>query len=244
MSCDPERVTAYVDDALDPAAREEVRAHIEDCATCAEQAAFESGLRENLRSLPDPEPRPELETAVRESLRSSGSLVRLLLPLAAALALALWGTGAPFFVAWELARDHASCFAMEKLPAEVWSGEPSEVAAWFDRHGTRLPVLPARTAGLELVGARYCSVGDRTAAHVYYEGEDHRLSVFIVSGLLRVSDEWTGDVRGRTVSFVCTAGTTVGLVSEHAEDVQAFERALSTTVAQTDVAQTDAIETR
>jgi anti-sigma factor RsiW len=234
VSCDPERVTAYADDALDPAAREEVRAHIEGCPACAEQAAFERGLRENLRSLPDPDPRPELETAVRESLRSAGGLWRLLLPLAAAVALAVWASGTPFFVAWELARDHASCFAMEKLPAEVWSGEPSEVAAWFDRHGTRIPVLPARNGGLELVGARYCSIGDRTAAHVYYEGEDRRLSVFVVPGPVRFSEDWTGDVHGRTVSFVRTAGTAVGLVSEHAEDVQAFERALSTTVAEAD----------
>jgi anti-sigma factor RsiW len=234
VSCDPERVTAYVDDALDAAAREEVRAHIEGCPGCAEQAAFERGLRENLRSLPDPEPRPELETAVRASLRSSGSLLRLLLPLAAAAALAVWASGTPFFVAWELARDHASCFAMEKLPAEVWSGEPSEVAAWFDRHRTRIPVLPARTSGLELVGARFCSVGDRTVAHVYYEGEDRKLSVYVVPAPVRFSDDWTGDVRGRTVTFVRTAGTTVGLVSDRAEDVQAFERAFATTVAEAD----------
>jgi len=241
VSCNPERITAYVDDALDPAARDEVRGHLEGCPACAEQAAFERSLRERLRALPDPEPRPELQGALRTSLRSAWSPWRLLLPLAAAVALAAWGSGAPAFVAWELARDHASCFAMDKLPAEVWSGEPAEVASWFDKQGTRLPVLPARMAGLELVGARYCSVGDRRVGHVYYESEEHRLSLFVVPGPVRFSEDWTGDVRGRTVAFVRTAGTIVGLVSERSEDVQAFEHALSTTVAE---AAPEALDTR
>jgi anti-sigma factor RsiW len=240
MSCDPERVTAYVDETLDETGREEMRAHLEGCAACAAQAAFERELRDRLRSLPEVEPRPELEAAIRARLRRRPRPWRFLVPLAAALALFLWGRGAAPFVALELARDHAKCFSLEKLPAEVWSGEPTEIAGWFDKQGTRLPVLPAQAAGLELVGARYCPVGDRQVAHVYYEGEARRLSLFVVPGPVRFEDKWTGEVRGRTVSFLRTAGTTVALVSERSQDVEAFEQAFSTTVARAETAATAA----
>jgi anti-sigma factor RsiW len=236
VSCDPERVTAYVDEALDDAGREEVRAHLEGCAACSAQAAFERGLRERLRSLPAAEPRPELEAAIRARLRSAPRPWRLLLPVAAAVAIVLWGRGAAPFVAWELARDHARCFSMERLPAEVWSGEPAEIAAWFERQGTPLPLLPARGAGLELVGARFCGVGDRRVAHVYYEGEERRLSLFLVPGPVRFEDGWTVEVHGRTVGFVRAARSTVALVSERPQDVQAFERAFSTTMARAEAA--------
>ena len=54
MGCDPERVTGYVDGALQRAAATETRRHLSSCSTCASQADFEAGLGRLLRSLPDP----------------------------------------------------------------------------------------------------------------------------------------------------------------------------------------------
>ena len=105
----------------------------------------------------------------------------------------------------------------------MWSEEPAEVAAWFEKQGTRMPVLPKGAASLSLVGARYCPLGDRSAAHVYYSSrKGGRLSLFVVPGPLRFDGTYAGEVRGRNVRFLQSAGATVALVSEDRETVEAF----------------------
>lgn len=233
MICRPELVTGYVDGALDAAARAEVEGHLAECPACREQAEAERALRERLRGLPGPEPRPELEAEVRRSLRrGSARRWRWALPLAASLAvLALWGRGTAAFVAWELARDHAKCFGMRALPAKVWGNDPAEIAAWFEAQGTPLPHLPAGAAGLELVGGRYCPLLDRFAAHVYYTDGDRHLSLFVVKGPLRLDRPYDTRTRGEAVRIIRSAGTMVALVSEHPEDVAAFSQTFDTMMA-------------
>jgi hypothetical protein len=151
---------------------------------------------------------------------------------AAFLGLLLWGRGTAPFVAWELARDHDHCFSRSKLPARIWSGDPVEVAGWFEDQGTAVPPLPEGRRGLSLVGARYCPLVDRLAAHVYYANDDRHLSVFVISGPARFSGYEMGtEARGREVRFLRSAGMTVALVSEHAEDVDAFRHHFSTSTA-------------
>jgi len=233
VSCDPEQVTGYVDGALDDAARAAVEAHVASCPSCREQVEFERALRERLRGLAVPEPRPALEAKVRRRLRPSAPRsVRLLLPLAAGFAiLFLWGRGAAPFVAWELARDHDHCFAKKVLPAQVWSDDPARVAAWFARQETELPAVPAAMGGLELVGARYCPLIDRRVGHVYYVGRGRHLSIYAVPGSVRFPRAYFSSPRGRIVRLLRVEGRTVGLVGERPEDVAAFERALTATYA-------------
>jgi anti-sigma factor RsiW len=231
-----ERVTAYVDGALDEteslalerlmAERPDLRAQLEE----------EKALRDRLRSLPLPEPRPGFEARVLASVRRERrpSRTRYLLPLAAALFLAAWLRGLPGFVSFEVARDHSKCFAKATLPAKIWSDDPAEVTAWFEKQGTRMPVLPAGTAHLTLVGARYCPLGDRSAAHVYYAAQGGHLSLFVVPGPVRFDDRYDREVWGRHVRFVRTAGTTVALVSEEPEIVKAFAREFSRSLALAD----------
>ncbi|HSB62436.1 MAG TPA: zf-HC2 domain-containing protein, partial [Vicinamibacteria bacterium] len=171
MSCTPERVTGYVDDALGPWERAEVEAHIATCAACLAQVAAERDLRAGLRALPVPEPRAGFEEDVRRRLAAQPRRRRAgwMLPLAASLVLlVLWGRGAASFVAWELSRDHTKCFGGSKLPAAVWSEDPVQVAAWFEDQGTRVPIVPASASSMSLVGARYCHLLDRYAAHLFY----------------------------------------------------------------------------
>ena len=237
MTCVPERVTGYVDDALDAAARAEVESHFANCGTCREQVAFERDLRAELRALPAPELRPGFEAAVRRRLaaeRRGGRPWRL--PFAAALALlALWARGTAPFVAWEVARDHNHCFGKERLPAKLWSNDPVEVSRWFEAQGTRLPPVPAGVGELGLVGARYCPLLDRVAAHLYYAGEERHLSVFVLSGPARFRDAWATESRGNEVRLLRSAGMTVALVSARPEDVEAFRAAFATTVARLEV---------
>jgi hypothetical protein len=140
-------------------------------------------------------------------------------------------------VAWELARDHDHCFSKARLPARIWSSDPAEVARWFEDQGTAVPPLPEGRRDLTLVGARYCPLLDRLAAHVYYANDDRHLSVFVLAGPARFSGyEWAIETRGRKVRFLRSAGVTVALVSEHADDVDAFRKHFATSTARLDLA--------
>jgi hypothetical protein len=134
-------------------------------------------------------------------------------------------------VAWELARDHGRCFAKGRLPAKIWTSEPSEVTAWFEAQGTPFPVIPSGAGGLELVGGRYCPLWDRLAAHLYYAGDHHHLSLYVISGPARFADSFEATSGGNTVRLLRTAGTTVALVGERAEDVEAFQNTFTTSIA-------------
>jgi anti-sigma factor RsiW len=232
MSCEPEKVTGYVDDALDPLERSAIDAHLADCPECRKQIEEEQHLRAHLRALPGIEPRPAFEWDLRRQLAGRPRRALWLLPLAASLAfLALWARGAAPFVAYELARDHARCFGHPALPAKVWSDDSAVITAWFERQGTALPLIPENVAGLELVGARYCPLLDRFAAHLYYTSGDRHASLFVLKGPARFQDAFEGRVGAETVFLFRSAGTTVGIVAERSEDAEAFRRKFTTTVA-------------
>jgi len=151
---------------------------------------------------------------------------------AAALALLfLWVRGSPSLLAWEVARDHQRCFGRRHLPARVWSDDPSEVRAWLEARGTPAPPLPAHAHAAELVGARYCPLEDRVAAHVYYGGEEGMVSVYLLPGPARVGDGWAGQSRGLHVRLLRAAGRVLAVVGESEVDVEATVRAFETTVA-------------
>ncbi|HUG54404.1 MAG TPA: zf-HC2 domain-containing protein [Vicinamibacteria bacterium] len=227
--CDATRITGYVDGVLPDEVRAEVESHLVSCPPCREQEAFERGIRDRMRALPAPEMRFGFEQRLRRRLRRRPvpRAVRWL-PLAAVFVLAVgWGRGAAPFVAWELARDHAHCFAKDRLPAEVWTSDPGEATEWYGRRGTELPLVPHAAGGLELVGGRFCPLLDRRVAHLYYGGEKRQLSVFIVPGPARFEGTFSARVRGENVRLLHSGGVTVGLVSEDAEAVEALHRALS-----------------
>jgi hypothetical protein len=236
VSCNPERVTALVDDALEGEARATVEAHLTGCEACRAQASDERRLRAGLRALPAPEVPFGLEQRVRRRLRRrgrvSGAVVRFLLPLAAVLLVALWVRGYAPFVAWELSRDHEHCFGMERLPAEVWGSEPEIVAGWFDERGERLPMLPPSVGRLELVGGRLCWLVDASrAAHLYYASDERQVSVFKVPHAVRMKDDFTTRVGGNAVALVRLGRTVVGVVGEDEDEVDLFVSRLRTSVA-------------
>jgi anti-sigma factor RsiW len=229
-TCDGPRITAYVDGVLPPEARAEVEAHLLSCPSCREQEAFERGLRERMRELSAPEVPPGLEDRVRRRIRRRPlpAAVRWL-PLAAGIALALlWGRGAAPFVAWEIARDHIHCFGKEHLPAQVWTSDTGEIAEWYGQRGTELPMIPASVGGVELVGGRYCPLLDRKVAHLYYAGEKRHLSLYVVPGPARFGNHLVTRKQGENVRLLHTGGMTLAVVSEDADLVDAFQRALST----------------
>jgi anti-sigma factor RsiW len=230
LSCDPERVTGFVDGELDAETTAAVAAHLETCAACRAQAEAERGLSARLRSLPAPDLPAGLEARVRAQARRRPVVVRAaarwVLPLAAALVVAFWARGHAPLVAWELARDHDHCFSFRPLPAKVWSGEPAVVGAWFEGQGTRLPRVPGRVGELALVGARYCPLPDVSSApHVYYASATSHVSVFLVPHGVRLDPRFSGQARGRAVRLLRVEGETVGIVAESDADARAFEAA-------------------
>jgi anti-sigma factor RsiW len=233
VSCDPVRVTGYVDGALPPAERSLQEAHLETCATCRAQAEAERTLRARLASLAPPAFPASLESAVREGLRRPAVKQRriwpaALLPMAAALVLAfLFLHTRPGLVARQIAWDHGHCFGQAHLPAQVWSSNVAVVERWFGERGTRLPRIPETAGGMQLVGARYCRVVDRRFAHLYYADGDRHLSLHVVPGWLSLDRVQRGSKWGRAVVLMRTEGAVVGLTSEDPRAVDAFVRELS-----------------
>ena len=235
MSCDPERVTGFVDEALAEVERIEIEAHLAECGDCREQAAFETALRGRLRDLAPMEMPAGLTRAVHRRLRPPSParwVAAAVLPVAAVVALfVFWLRAAPPFVSWALARDHSSCFGRDKLPATVWSDDPGRVAAWFAESGLQIPLVPVSAGSIELRGARYCALMDRQVAHLYYSGDDVNLSLFVVPGSVRIGHTHKGQHLGQTVQLLRVGGTVVGVVSSSADAVEAVERSLTRTVA-------------
>lgn len=228
-ACDGPRITAYVDGLLSPEERAAVEAHLAVCETCREQERFERGLGERMRELPVPAMPAGLEHRLRRRLRRRPlpATVRWL-PLAAGIVLVLlWGRGAAGFVAWEVARDHVHCFAHAHLPAEVWTSDASEIAQWYREHGTDLPLVPSSANGVELVGGRFCGLLDRRVAHLYYAGDKRHLSLYVVPGPARFAGGFAARRGGENVRLLRSGGVTLALVSEDADTVEAFHRALA-----------------
>ena len=231
MSCEPERVTGFVDGELPAAEAAALAAHLETCPTCRAQAEGERALRARLAGLAAPDLPEGLAARVREASRAGQrpavTLARWALPVAAMLVLGGWLRGHAPFVAWDLARDHDKCFSRQPLPAKLMSGEPRAVAEWFERQGTRLPELPAEVGELRLVGARYCPlVSLASAPHVYYASATRQLSVFLVPHDVRVADRLSTRVRDDSVRLLRVEGELVGIVGERDLDVQVLETAL------------------
>ncbi len=159
-------------------------------------------------------------------MRWLGALLLLL------FGLGLWAQGLPAVVAWQLARDHSHGLG-ERPGGRLWSSEPAVVSAWLEQHGTPVPPLPGHAGSAGLVGARYCSLMDRVAAHVVYQGEETTVSIFVLHGPLRAPRGWSGTVQGLHLRLVRTAGRTLAIVGESEEDVRATLRAFATSIADT-----------
>jgi anti-sigma factor RsiW len=233
VTCDGERVTAFVDGELSAEEMAALQRHVETCRTCGEQAAAERDLRQRLAALPAPAPPADLERRVRARLRRRTARVALLtLPLAAVLVLGVWMRGYAPLVAWELARDHRHCFSRRPLPAQVRSPEPQVVEAWFESRGTRMPDLPREAGSAVLVGGRYCPLPSlASAAHVYYVSATGGVSVFVVPHRVRLHERLAQEANGTAVRLILVDGRVLGIVGDDEGDVDAAEHALKPVLA-------------
>jgi anti-sigma factor RsiW len=233
VSCDPVRVTGWVDGALPEADRSAMEAHAASCAACAAQAEAERAIARALRALPPPALPRGLSDRVRARARRPAALRRRVwVPaLAAILAVALWVRGAPAFIALEASLDHAHCFGRPRVPAQIFTSDPLRLAAFYGKDGWDVPLVPASAGGLDLVGGRYCVFADRRVAHVYYADREHHLSLYVVPGYVRGDGPFAWQRGSTRVEIIRVAGSRVALVSDHAPSLDAFRRSFARTTA-------------
>jgi len=173
---------------------------------------------------------PHEEPPLRPS-RPRGGRFATFAVLVLLLAVLSWARGLPGFIAWQVAHDHERCFGRRHLPARVFSDDPDDVRGWLESRGTPVAPLPRREGRVEIAGARYCPLQDRVAAHVYFVGEDASVSVFVLSGPVRIGNDWEGQSRGLSVHLVRSAGRVLAVVGEHERDVEAVARAFARSLA-------------
>ena len=233
MTCDPVRVTGWVDGALPEAERAAMEDHVASCPACGAQADAERTIARALRALPPPELPRGLADRVRVRARRPVALrKRVWVPsLAALLVLALWVRSAPAFVAIQASLDHAHCFGQPRVPAQVFTSDPLRLAAFYEKDGWDVPLVPASAGGLDLVGGRYCRFADRRVAHVYYADREHHVSLYVVPGYVRDDGPFTWQRGSTRVNIIRVAGTRVALVSDHAPSLEALRRSFARTVA-------------
>jgi anti-sigma factor RsiW len=194
-----------VDGELSVSETAAVEAHLAGCSTCAFLARREREFRALLRRQPreraPDEFRRALVARIRRQARRTAAWPWVLTPALAVAAVAiamvilpLRQTPAPLMV--DLVDKHIA-YAQLDRPAELVSGDPAEVAAWFlQRAGLRVTVPDYSPAGIRLVGGRLAEAHERKAAYLLYEKGSVLLSVFIVP----TGDE-TARLRGDDVSF-------------------------------------------
>lgn len=230
MNCDEtrRRLAAHLDEELDLVHDQEIVTHLDGCPACSDAAlahAARRGLvREKLPRFTSP---PGLEDAVRTAIRSAkprpaialSGFLRLLLPLAACIALAgIGGYGLGFERATRnaaiasLVSSHVHAL-MSDHAVDVVSTSQHTVKPWFAGKLDFTPPVPnLETAGFPLVGGRLDHLAGRTVAAIVYRRRQHVIDVYAApaAGVLPAADTlhdgynivvWTeGEIRYAAVS--------------------------------------------
>lgn len=232
-----ERLTPFVDGALDSAEHAGVQQHLAACPPCRAAESLERGGRALLQAwgrrrevapLP-PGLRSRCEALVqditaRQATATPGAPAwrTRLIPLSLAVVLMVF-TASAFLslathrsdglLAAQLSRDHASCF--NRFAGSV-SAEALEMERMFnDRYGWRVHVPPsAPAAGVQLIGAKRCYYDGRGVPHILYRVNGEEMSLYVIAGETRPpADLVAGGRRSRVWSRDDTTYVLVSPVS-------------------------------
>lgn len=191
MSCEwQEKVALLVDDELQPAAQEEVSAHLAGCSQCAaavaEQLALKRAVRVAASRYTAP---PDLHAAIYRELHPHArvspwwkwGMSLACLVLVAALAFTLWpkSGGKDAFTA-ELVDQHVIALSSPN-PVDVISEDRHTVKPWFQGKlpfTFNLPDLAG--SNFKLIGGKAVYLQQAPAAELLYQAGQHKISVFIV----------------------------------------------------------------
>jgi anti-sigma factor RsiW len=180
-----EPLTAWLDDEATPEESARVETHLGRCPACASAArahrAIGAALREGAASS------EVAASAATSSTTSKPSRSRAIGPrlavACAALAAAVFLAIAPSSpaldeaLAQELVSHHLRGFARTR-PCEIESSDPSAVREWIEARLGYAVEVPA-PEGIELIGARACTVGGEATAALLYRDDGAPMTVFV-----------------------------------------------------------------
>lgn len=191
MSCEwQEKVALLVDDELQPAAQEEVSAHLAGCSQCAaavaEQLAMKRAVRVAASRYTAP---PDLHAAIYRQLHPHArvspwwkwGMSLACLVLIAALAFTLWpGAGRKDPLTAELVDQHVIALSSPN-PVDVISEDRHTVKPWFQGKlpfTFNLPDLAG--SNFKLIGGKAVYLQQAPGAELLYQAGQHKISVFVL----------------------------------------------------------------
>ena len=169
-----------------PAARAEVEAHLATCATCRDQVSVRARAQEPAAGpAGSPSPGDGFESELRRRCAGGGRdpcggccRSRRRWPSSRS-----GRAGPPRSWRGSCRSTTLTASRAASSPAEVWTARRRRDGVVVRDAGTDVcRCSRTRSAGLELVGGRFCSLADRSVAHLYYVGPRRHVSLFVVPG--------------------------------------------------------------
>jgi len=190
MNCEwREKIALFVDDELQPAAQEQMSAHLNGCAECtaavAEHMALKKAVRVAANRYSAP---PDLHAAIYTQLHPHArvspwwkwGMSLACLALVVALGFALWpGPRAKDPMVAELVDQHVIALSSPN-PVDVISEDRHTVKPWFQGKlpfTFNLPELAG--SNYKLLGGKLVFIGQSPGAELLYTAGGHKISVFI-----------------------------------------------------------------
>ena len=207
-----ESLPAYVDGLLPAEEQSQIERHLAACPPCQRLVDDEHGgralLRQNAsRLLAEPLPpglRGRCESLARERMTLAVAglgpwwrvrlvpvlLTSFVMVFTASALFSLATRRSDALLAAQLTADHSKCFRLF-APDEVTSPDARTVEQMLSQQfgwNVRVP-SSSPDDGIQLIGARRCLYGDGLIPHVMYRVHGHDVSLFVLPGATRRTDE-------------------------------------------------------
>jgi anti-sigma factor RsiW len=191
-----ERLSAFLDDEIDPVGSREIQQHLDGCPTCTDALGRMKGLGGRLRAEAPYYPasdslRARVSRAAwsdasrgRDAGRRTGFVSRGWLSAAAALVAVAGGTWlfTSFQLAGAMEREVVSSHIRSLMAShlmDVASTDQHTVKPWFNgKLDFSPPVTDLSTAGYPLIGGRLDYLRGRAVAALVYQRRKHLINVF------------------------------------------------------------------